>query len=481
MTQANEVRPETVRLLLQGKMGIEIEEHRVDQQRHSLSQFDHPSQLGDRRKQPYFQTDFSESMEELITAPHRRLVGIMNQLHSLQQLLNEQLHPTEIIWPFSMPPRLEATDVQFLEQTFKREWYQGYRDLLLAKYGPFRHIMCGIHVSYSPAGAVVQWYQQQQGIADPIKAKNQLLFQITQQLVGFRWLLTYLYGASPLDENQTEPHEPIRSIRASRNGFANLPDVHINYDTLEGFIQEQAAAIQTGQLFAPSEFYGPVRLKGGNDLNTILQTGIEYLELRVLDDDPFALDGIQLSTLKFIRLLIIAGILFPHEWNHTTLTEAAKFNQRVAEARPTDPLPSELQKRAQELIDQLQAVVVVLPEASGWQAALNLVQQQISDPLQTTAARLATHIHNHSLLEFGFMVGKRRKEQREQETLTQQFPDIDKTLIPQYRYLTQVGVPFTVTAPTLLTLPNNTADPFKVTPKTTLATLQVRYQQKDKR
>ncbi|USS91172.1 glutamate--cysteine ligase [Fructilactobacillus carniphilus] len=475
MTQVNQANQSLVQLLFKGQMGIEIEEHRVDQDRQSLSQFDHPQQLGNRRHQPYFQTDFSESMEELITAPHHRLVGVTNQLHNLQQLLNEQLQPHEIVWPLSMPPRLQAADVTFLEQTFKREWYQGYRDLLLAKYGPLRHIMCGIHVSYSPDPAIVTWYQKQQHLDNFTTAKNQLLFQITQHLVGFRWLLTYLYGASPLDENQTGLQPPVRSIRASQKGFANLPDVHIEYNTLTGFIQEQADAIKTGQLFAPSEFYGPVRLKGSDDLDTILDTGIQYLELRVLDDDPFALDGLQLTTLQFVKLLMVAGILFPRDWNVETLQQAANANQQVAMADPTMPLPAELHLQAQRLIDQLQSVLDRLQNASELQVALDLVQEQINDPLRTTGAKLAKEIKDNSLIEFGFRQGERFKQIRMQAPLEQQFLEIAPELISQYRYLSQTGIPFVVESPTTLTVQPNSEQEMTVTDKTSLATLQARW------
>ncbi|USS89731.1 glutamate--cysteine ligase [Fructilactobacillus cliffordii] len=480
MPQVNQINQSVLQFLFKGKMGIEIEEHRVDQERQSLSQFDHPQQLGNRRHQPYFQTDFSESMEELITAPHHRLVGVTNQLHNLQQLLNEQLQPNEIIWPLSMPPRLQADDVTFLEQTFKREWYQGYRDLLLAKYGPLRHIMCGIHVSYSPDPAIVTWYQEQHHLDNFTTAKNQLLFQITQHLVGFRWLLTYLYGASPLDENQAGPQKPVRSIRASRKGFANLPDVHIEYNTLTGFIQAQADAIKTGQLFAPSEFYGPVRLKGSDDLDTLLDTGIQYLELRVLDDDPFALDGMQLSTLQFVKLLIISGILFPRDWDKEKLQQAANANQQVAVSAPTEPLPAKLHLQAQQLIDQLQSVLDQLPNALEWQAALALVQEQINDPKQTIGDRLVDEIKDNSLMEFGFRQGERFKQMRTQASLQEQFREIAPELIPQYRYLAETGIPFVVDSPTKFTVQPDSEQTMTVTNKTSLTTLQSRYDNHDK-
>ncbi len=55
-------------------IGIEIEEHRIDQHG-QLSQLPYPKHLGSRRYHPYLQSDFSESMSELITILIPTLVG----------------------------------------------------------------------------------------------------------------------------------------------------------------------------------------------------------------------------------------------------------------------------------------------------------------------------------------------------------------------------------------------------------------------
>ncbi|USS93842.1 glutamate--cysteine ligase [Fructilactobacillus ixorae] len=466
----------TVETLLSGWTGVEIEEHRVEQHPRRLSRFDHPAQLGDRHYQPYFQTDFSESMEELITAPHQAVRAVSSQLHSLQQLLMEQLHPDEVIWPLSMPPKLQPTDVTFLEKTFKRDWYQGYRDLLLAKYGPLQHIMCGVHVSYSPTPAIVNWYQARHQIADQVTAKNQLMFQITQELVGFRWLLTYLFGASPLDENQPAPRPLVRSLRASHRGFGNRADVHVSYQRLADFVNQQLDAIRMNKLFAPSEFYGPVRLKAKKGLASIPQQGIDYLELRTLDNDPFAADGIAPTTLRVVRLLILAGILFPEPWDAKRLADAATANDQVALAAPTAPLPADLQASAKQLVEQLQLVVKQLPNPADWQASLAMVHDRLQNPQQTTAGRLVSYVRQDSLSEFGFQRGLATKRARQGATLTAQFPDVVPALVPVYRYLAQTGIPFRVATPTKLVVTIADHAPITVTNPAQLAELQALWQ-----
>ncbi|MDN6596825.1 MAG: gamma-glutamylcysteine synthetase, partial [Lentilactobacillus parabuchneri] len=58
-------------------IGIEIEEHRIDQHG-QLSQLPYPKHLGSRRYHPYLQSDFSESMSELITDPNPNIGGVLD-------------------------------------------------------------------------------------------------------------------------------------------------------------------------------------------------------------------------------------------------------------------------------------------------------------------------------------------------------------------------------------------------------------------
>lgn len=54
------VNPQQIALLQQSRLGVEVEEHRINNSGH-LSQAPHPTDLGSRRFHPYFQSDFAES------------------------------------------------------------------------------------------------------------------------------------------------------------------------------------------------------------------------------------------------------------------------------------------------------------------------------------------------------------------------------------------------------------------------------------
>ncbi|KAI3473625.1 hypothetical protein Pfo_031453 [Paulownia fortunei] len=71
-----------------------------------------------------------------------------------------------------MPPHLNEDDVDFLLTHFERPWYQEYREELIARYGYYQHIMTGVHVNYSPADNLIDWFGSQHHIQSYPAAKN---------------------------------------------------------------------------------------------------------------------------------------------------------------------------------------------------------------------------------------------------------------------------------------------------------------------
>lgn len=84
--------------LFSGYFGLEIGEHRVQLDSQSLSQHPHYQNLGNRRSNSYFQTDFSESQEEIITDKKPTTKDALSHLHELQTILVSELKDDEIIW-----------------------------------------------------------------------------------------------------------------------------------------------------------------------------------------------------------------------------------------------------------------------------------------------------------------------------------------------------------------------------------------------
>lgn len=378
--------------LIKGLFGIEIEEHRVDVNSKTLSQIKHNAELGDRKTQPYFQTDFSESMEELITAPQPTIQKSHHQLHNLQKILQSKLTQQEIIWPFSMPPKMNPNDLAYLENHFERNWYAEYRKTLIQKYGLFQHIMCGIHVSYSPSKKIILDYQKEQQISDYQSAQNELLFKIAKQLAGYRWLFTYLFGAAIQDFNEhdtipaeiKQSHPYVKSWRSSQYGFANQQDIAVSYDNFTDFETSLNAYVNDGTLFAKSEFYGPVRLK---TLKDHPDSQIDYLEFRMLDNNPFSAEGLDIRTLYFIHLLIIDVLVNHNHWTNQELQTNTEYNNVVALSYPNQPLNDAYKIKAKELMERLEQIASKIDNPS-YQKTIKWLKSMLEDPNNTIAGRL---------------------------------------------------------------------------------------------
>ncbi|KRM91823.1 hypothetical protein [Fructilactobacillus florum] len=435
--------------LFEGHLGIEIEEHRVDLNTKTLSRAPHPQALGDRRSQPYFQTDFSESMEELITAPQDSVVGALANLRSLQAILQLNLQPQEIIWGLSMPPRLQESDVVFLKNTFHRDWYLKYRNWLLKHYGPFHHIICGVHVNYSPLDATIADFQQQHHLTSTVTAKNRLLFLIAQQIVGYRWLVTYFFGAAPVSENpaddlpkQLRSLAPVRSFRSSSYGFANRANVRASYANLTKFIADLQQLIATKQLAGMSEFYGPVRLKGA-ELADLQTKGIEYLEFRILDDDPFVATGVSAKSLYFLQFLVADALSQQHEWTVSELAAAEQKNEEVALQHPQQPLTTDQFQQTIRLLQRFEKLISSAPVKlqPDLISTLQWLQSALDHPHQTVSGRLLKKIEHGSLTAFALHQGQGYRKQFQTSPASTNFPQVPANLRQSYIKLHQVGLP----------------------------------------
>ena len=119
----------------------------------------------------------------------------------------------------------------------------------------------------------------------------------------YRWLITYLFGASPIaeanyfDKEDELPH-PIRSIRQSSYGFGTR--FSGCFVDVQKYVKRIEEGLKQGVLIADHDFHSPVRFKGTKDFRDLPKKGVQYLELRMLDLDPSSSVGVRTGTLRFI-------------------------------------------------------------------------------------------------------------------------------------------------------------------------------------
>ncbi|MBP3852786.1 MAG: hypothetical protein J6D36_09590, partial [Erysipelotrichaceae bacterium] len=97
------------------------------------------------------------------------------------------------------------------------------------------------------------------------------------------------------------------SVRCSEMGYWNHFVPILNYETLSDYVQSIRKYIEDGWISTQSELYYPIRIKsqGINDLNVLLEKGVDHIEVRNVDLNPYAYAGISRQDLQFIQLLLI--------------------------------------------------------------------------------------------------------------------------------------------------------------------------------
>lgn len=404
-------------------IGIEIEEHRIDNHG-QLTRKPYPTNLGSRRYHPYLQSDFSESMNEIITDPNPNIGGVLDQLDTLQTVLYRSIDKSEFFWPLSMPPALDDDDVDFIEDHFGRPVYTKYRNYLTKKYGVARKIITGVHVNFSIPEPVINrlYVHYQDQFKTLVAFKNALYFQLTQNFVLHRWLLTYLFGASPIAEKGFFPKKdaqvlthPVRSIRNSIYGYVNEPEDHVDatiYTSLDHYIDGLDSAVDHHHLYSKAEFYGPVRLRGQDDVKDYRTKGISYLEFRVLDNTPFTPNGISRHAMYFLKFFLMYLLVTPidHETIANDLKQSFTDNNQVALESPDQPTFK--MAEGVQIFNELITMAKSLHAHSEQLQALDDFSEVISHPELTASAMLLKHIKDDSLMDFGTTVAKEWRAQR---------------------------------------------------------------------
>lgn len=403
--------------LFAGLFGVEVEEHRITTDGR-LSRYPYPNAYASRKTHPYLQSDFTDSMLELVTEPTRGGLATIKNLKMLQQISQEHLNKDERIWPFSMPPKLIDDDLEFAHNNFSRDWFGQYRDYLERKYGIEHEIICGTHINYSLNEDLVYMLYHEFGLNEEFTTfaafKNAIYFKLSQSFALYRWFFTYLFGASPLSENHYRalPKDlkmPIRSLRSSRFGYSNTNDEVITYDSLTAQIEQMEKYVADGTFYSIHEFYGPVRLKGpSDDLRKMLDEGVEYLEFRAFDLDPLSRAGVSDDTLDLLELFLAYSLVtdLPRDIA-PQLKTAFQLNEEIAMGNPKKQ-PEWLQAKAIDLINKLRTFAQQYGAPQKYLRTLAIAEKRVTNVELTIGAQLAARIEDDSLAAYGLKIANDR-------------------------------------------------------------------------
>ena len=82
----------------------------------------------------------------------------------------------------------------------------------------------------------------------------------------------------------------MNSLRNSKYGYRNKEALYVSFTSVEEYAAALKEYIDSGDLISVKEFYSMIRLKGpagSSQLESLLRHGVEYLEIRTADLNPF--------------------------------------------------------------------------------------------------------------------------------------------------------------------------------------------------
>ena len=296
--------------IAEAEFGLERESLRVRADG-TLAQSKHP--FGFHRN---IDRDFCENQTEIIGDVFTDPEGLNAQLCQLQDEIDAVLSKNnELLWPFSNPPKISGEEeIPVAEFVGSQRGKSEYRQYLAAKYGKKKMLFSGIHLNFSFSEALLHAAFAQSAEEDFVSFRNDLYLRLSKRLTQYAWLAVFLTAASPvLDPSFGVESGVYSSVRCSEQGYWNRFTPILDYTSLKGYVASIARYIVSGDFKAVSELYYPVRLKprGANSLESLLQNGVNHLELRVLDVNPLSRTGILTEDIRFIHLLMLYLVSLP--------------------------------------------------------------------------------------------------------------------------------------------------------------------------
>jgi glutamate--cysteine ligase len=407
----------------------------------------HPAALGSALTHPHITTDYSESQLELITGVHASVDACLTELTEVHQFTVRSLRAAgdEMLWASSMPCGLPTDETIPLGRYGSSNVGRAksvYRMGLGHRYGRRMQTISGIHYNWSLPGV-----------------DNDGYFSLIRNFRRHAFLLLTLFGASPavcssfVEGRQHElqklgsggtlymPHGT--SLRMGRLGYQSEAQatLAVSYNGLEGYAASlhdaltrpwpayEAVGIRnpggdynqlaTTLLQIENEFYGTIRPKrviypGERPLHALRERGVEYIEVRLMDLNPFEPIGIGAATLRFLDVFLLHCLLSDSPPDTPAEIRELAHNQHLTAARGREP-GLDLMREGQavplvqwglEIIDQLVPIAAALDRAHGGADHADAVAQArtaLQDPQRLPSARVLQAMHeDHGDAFLGF-------------------------------------------------------------------------------
>ncbi|MHA6494923.1 glutamate--cysteine ligase [Pseudomonas borbori] len=463
-------------LLSQCLHGIERECLRVDGDG-QLALTAHPMALGSALTHPQITTDYSESLLEFITPALADAAETLASLDDIHRFAYSKLDG-EYLWSPSMPGALPEEEqipiARYGDSHIGRLKYV-YRKGLALRYGKTMQCIAGIHYNFSLPEQL--WQLQQQAEGDTSSARDYQSARYIALIRNFRrysWLLMYLFGASPaIDAGflRGRPHQLQQldadtlylpyatSLRMSDLGYQSNAQAGLTpcYNNLASYTDSLRKAVatpyppyvevgskkdgewlqlNTNVLQIENEYYSNIRPKrvtysGERPIQALMARGVQYIEVRCLDINPFLPLGIDLSEARFLDAFLLfcalqdSPLLESRECHACTdnFLSVVKEGRRPGLQLQRGDGPVALQTWAHELLEQIQPLADLLDQSltgDAHQRALQAQRAKIEDPNLTPSAQVLAQLQQgESFSQFALRHSKEHAQYFRDKPLSQ--------------------------------------------------------------
>lgn len=421
--------------LLKGNFGLERETLRVDGEG-KLALTKHPEVFECKISHPYITTDFSESQIELITPVLNTLEELHSFVNSLYDITVLELKD-EYLWPQSMPcsiPEDNLIPIADYGKCKSGEAASDYRKKLLKKYGGKKQLISGIHYNFSFNEELIKDLYEKMGNGETYRDfKDSIYLKVVRNYLRYRWLLIYLLGGTTtmhetfgekcvieLDKISKDGFSNIGAVsyRNSECGYKNPIDLYPNYNSVKEYVESVYKFIDDKLIDNHKELYTQIRLKANDNdrfLESLLEDGINYIEMRSIDINPFSKAGISLDDLNFINLLTIY-FLIKDESSYEKWQEEAQNNQNIISMYGQMDVvlyrDGETITKKDWALDILNEIKEMNDKLSlGKEDIINSMIEKIMNPKLTYAYRISEMVKEEGFLESHLRLAKEYKEE----------------------------------------------------------------------
>ncbi|KAA3633759.1 MAG: glutamate--cysteine ligase [Proteobacteria bacterium] len=453
------------------RRGIEKESLRVGPDG-VLARTPHPESLGSALTHDWITTDYSESLLEFITPVHDNVESMLEFLTDLHVFTYRNIGD-EILWTNSMPCILHGdesipiahygtSNAGFMKHVYRRGL--GYR------YGRLMQTIAGIHYNFSlPESFFATWLDD-----DSVGARSAQYLNLLRNFHRHCWLMLYLFGSAPAvcrtfvegrDHTLTPfgknsfflPHGT--TLRMSRLGYQNSAqsDIHVCTNSIEEYIDSLRGAtekryppyerigvnvdgdwrqLNANLLQIENEFYTVIRPKRTirpleKPTTALKERGVEYVEVRIIDLNPFEPIGIDAASIRFMDAFLLYCMLEPSApidrdeeseiaYNRDiTVTQGRADSTQIylrGEARP-------FRAEAHAILDGIERVADMLDryDDGGHAETVRAEREKVDRPELTASARIIEEMraNDDSYFEYAMRTATRHEEYFQSRRLPQ--------------------------------------------------------------